>query len=217
MNSHIIKTVILCWFRFGKRWQYLATEVGGHRFLADVVASDGKELVEVEVKISKSDFKNDFLKKDKHTIYQKEIESTHETIGWVPHKMYYAVPESMVEWALEYLKDKPLKYGLISISEYPHLWHGKSGASIVLKAKKLHNKKLHENIVHQICMRMASELCNLYIHGAGVNQLTNSINEFREWADQKIDIENIADGDLKDVVGKWPGDETDEQISKALK
>jgi hypothetical protein len=65
------KTAIVSWVRFKKRWGYVATEVdvvGGAR--ADVLASDGKMLVEYEVKTNIEDVKRDFANKgEKHIIY----------------------------------------------------------------------------------------------------------------------------------------------------
>jgi hypothetical protein len=65
------KTALLSWVRFRKRWPYAATEVdvpGGAR--ADVLASDGVNLVEFEVKTNLEDVKRDKTKGEKHMIYR---------------------------------------------------------------------------------------------------------------------------------------------------
>lgn len=86
-----------------------------------IYEGDDKCLVEVEVKISKSDFRREFenisskngsfWKGRKHHFYK------HPEEAWaaytIPNKFYFCVPEEMECWALEYLKDKNPKYGLL--------------------------------------------------------------------------------------------------------
>lgn len=69
MNSTEIKVALLSYCRFARQYHYVATEVSmPGDSLADVVASDGKNLVEYEIKISMSDLRADFGK-FKHFIY----------------------------------------------------------------------------------------------------------------------------------------------------
>ena len=63
------KIALLQYCRFKRQYHYVATEVvvpGG--CTADVLASNGENLVEYEIKVSMSDFMSDF-KKPKHAIY----------------------------------------------------------------------------------------------------------------------------------------------------
>ncbi len=68
MNSTEAKIALLQYCRFARQYHYVATEVSIGDGLADVLASDGKNLVEYEIKISLSDLLGD-KKKPKHTIY----------------------------------------------------------------------------------------------------------------------------------------------------
>lgn len=69
MKSTTAKAALLSYCRFAKQMPYVATEVSmPGDSLADVAASDGKNLIEYEVKVSMSDLKSD-SKKYKHIIY----------------------------------------------------------------------------------------------------------------------------------------------------
>lgn len=68
-NSLEAKIALLGYCRFARKMHYVATEVSmPGDSLADVVASDGNNLIEYEVKISMSDLRSD-NKKHKHIIY----------------------------------------------------------------------------------------------------------------------------------------------------
>lgn len=68
-NTQEAKIALLSYCRFARQMHYVATEVSmPGDSLADVVASDGNNLIEYEVKISMSDLKGD-NKKCKHLIY----------------------------------------------------------------------------------------------------------------------------------------------------
>ena len=88
--------------------------------------------IEVEVKISRADFKNDFTKtisngKNKHDYMVSE--STFK-----PNQFYFAVPEGLIK-----PDELPKQYGLIYCDEY--------SARIVKRAKYLHKEKLLDNKV----------------------------------------------------------------------
>lgn len=69
MNSTEAKIALLSYCRFARQMHYVATEVSvPGDALADVLASDSKNLVEYEVKISMADLRND-SKKYKHLVY----------------------------------------------------------------------------------------------------------------------------------------------------
>lgn len=110
-SSKYIKAVLASYYRYTKQHYIVTTEVGG--FSADFIAiKDDKEFTEVEIKVSKADFNNDF-RKPKHLKYQSG-----STARWTPNKFYFAVPESMMEYALVKLIGLP--YGLILIAETTH-------------------------------------------------------------------------------------------------
>lgn len=77
---------------------------------------------EVEVKISKADFKNDF-KKDKHKLFAEK-----DTKRLIPNRFYYAVPKGLINES-----DVPEYAGLITVEG--------SHATIVKRAPFIHKKK----------------------------------------------------------------------------
>ncbi len=99
----------MAWLRYGKQFAYVASEAGF--FNADVLGSDGKKLIEVEVKKTKSDFANDFRNKPwKHMFYGKPVESQ---LAWVPNQFYFLVPAKLEVEALKILLDNDSPAGLL--------------------------------------------------------------------------------------------------------
>lgn len=148
----------MCYYRFKKQFKYITTEVGD--FNADIVALNESDLIEVEVKTSKSDFTADFSKA-KHTYYAEEgneVEGKKRRRIWVPNLFYFAVSDLMEEWALHKLQDYP-NYGLLVIRE------GEITDAVIVskKAKLLHENKPTPKIVKKLLLRMGSDLCNFYI------------------------------------------------------
>ena len=116
LNSELIKALILSKARFAHQLKFMATEVGA--FNADVLYIDKKDqLIEVEVKISKSDLINDF-KKRKHLYFDSPNQQE-----FTPHYFYFCTPEFLIDDAQEILKDT--KYGLLKCLN----WYGNIRAS----------------------------------------------------------------------------------------
>ena len=70
-------------------------------------------MYEIEIKVSKSDLKADFMKKErKHRYYKKPV----TLYKRIPDFMYFLVPESLVDYAKCILKEYP-KYGIMAIRE----------------------------------------------------------------------------------------------------
>lgn len=150
MNSLEGKVKVLHYFRFRRKFKFIATEAG--RFNSDILVSDEDRIIEVEVKCTIHDLKND-AKKRKHSIYLKPTTYYKQ---FVPNYFFFAMPESMIEKCLDYLKDNPL-YGVISISEKEIKSKNDVYCKIVKRPKQMHkhfNLKLH----NQILLRMGSEL-----------------------------------------------------------
>lgn len=108
VTADYIKAVVLGNLRFLKQVKYAATEAG--RFNSDVLTiNKNARLIEIEVKVTKSDLRNDF-KKPKHRVYQQKPDHP-----WTPHQFYFAVPDHLVEYAVAQCVGKP--YGVIRVSE----------------------------------------------------------------------------------------------------
>lgn len=152
MNSKKIKTQVLMFFRFKRKYRYIATEVGYYN--ADVMVSNGKQIIEIEVKTSFNDLKNDFKKK-KHLFYMNPESKS----KLKPNKFYFAIPKKLEEKTIKLLKDSP--YGIIIVE--PIKSKRKNGCTIITKASLL-TKEYSNNLEHRIIMRMGSELIRTRIN-----------------------------------------------------
>lgn len=145
MTSHDVKSKLLAYWRFKRRYQFIATECGTYN--ADILIANDKEIIEVEVKVSKSDLKNDF-KKRKHKIYANGKSK------WIPNKFYFGVPIELEDYAKELCEGTP--YGVIRVQDGKYSPY-RDFCKISKKAKKL-TTKLNEELIHKIVLRMGSEL-----------------------------------------------------------
>ena len=159
---------LLAWFRFVKGYGLIATEVG-YRWKSDVLAQDIDELIEVEVKISYTDMKNEF-KKIKHKHYKNATKRA-DIRRYIPTKFYICVPENLKDKAIEVIDKLNTNYGLIIFTDVRD----------VTKEKQLHratsaNLRIHkrakvlykateldfEHIRKLMIARITSKLANLY-------------------------------------------------------
>lgn len=160
--SHEISTACLGYLRFAKRMPYVATEFKENLWRADVYAANKELAIEVEVKVSTSDFKADFLK-GKHALPLRG-----------PNKFYFAVPLCMKAFALEQLAKYP-NYGLLVYDQEvdtSESWMWKR-LSTVRKAAWLHRDRPKECTKKALLMRMGSELFGFHL----VSHLHAGLNE----------------------------------------
>ena len=131
---------------------------------ADINAINNKNLVEVEIKTSKSDFLKEFdkkskIKKLKHSRYNKKLTYKNYVI---PNYFYFCVPEDLKCFIETYLKENGYtSYGILVIKE-KRIFNHKSHIEVYKKAKRLHTKPPTLNIFYKIGKRVESEMCNLY-------------------------------------------------------
>lgn len=164
-KSDIIKLELLKMFRFDKGFEICCTECIHN---SDVTAIKEKCLVEVEVKISKSDFRREFQtttqksfnywKEKKHEFYaepSKAWNSYH-----IPNKFYFCVPIELAEWAKEYLKGKNQKYGLLAYDP-EYITTRQAQIRTIKGAKNLHTEPPKAAAYHQAAMRTTNELIAL--------------------------------------------------------
>lgn len=153
MNSKTIKAVVLAYYRYHRNY-FVSTETDVTGGIADVLAvsKDGSISVEVEVKTSLADLKNEWTTKAlKHMKLQ---ESTNR--AGKANYYFIAVPQRIVDKVLEDidLHGDP-RYGVMSVSEEFQL-------TIVRQGKRL-NKANNEKLTHRIFLRATSELVNDYV------------------------------------------------------
>jgi len=160
-----IKTALLHYLRF-KKQSYVATEVALYWGIADVlfIPKNKEEVLEIEIKISKADFLNEWKKKEhKHTCITSS--SMNQQINY----FYFCVPKKLQDFALEQIKDKP--YGLMIFDE---IWEHKNKltekldlcncVSIVKNGKRLlEGKSDRFNVIKDdIALRAMSDLATMY-------------------------------------------------------
>lgn len=147
--SRKMKYQALYWLRIDQRCAFIATEAG--EFSADCIGINEKKVVEVEIKISAEDLKNDF-KKPKHHYYRGD---SHYSLNnpWIPTHFYFAVPAELVDVAQEQLKKhKCEEYGIINAD----------GWIVVRRAKWLHKREPNSKVKFVLALRMGSELIRFH-------------------------------------------------------
>ena len=116
--------------------RYLKARIGVD--FRDVCGYNDKEVVEVEIKISKSDLRAD-KKKRKHKFYKDYPQ------GLSPNKFYYAVPTFLVDDAIKLCEEINNDYGVIEVRIGKQIQDGYDCpdaeiCTIRKRAKALHDK-----------------------------------------------------------------------------
>lgn len=151
-SSATIKTETMCWLRYGKRMNIVASEVG--RWNSDVLGLSDKMSIEVEVKVSKSDLVREFSSKQTKHYYYANAGPRTET---VPNYLYFAVPEVLEAVALEILKEKAPKAGLVLHTD-TNLLAGRN-VRVAKKPTRLREGPPSPALIRTAMARMSSELC----------------------------------------------------------
>lgn len=163
-TSDKIKCCLMKFLRIEKQFDCVCTE--GVRN-ADISAIKAQKLIEVEIKISKSDFKNELKhKKTKHDIYKNITNGNAEWMK-VPNKFYFCVTKEMEEWALKEIDKIDIRYGLMVWQD-----NGDCGSVYIRrKAMHLHTTKINNFMLIDFCKRMTSELMNLKLKDMNFNYI----------------------------------------------
>jgi hypothetical protein len=163
-----MKTALLHYLRF-KRQAFVATEVEYGLGPADILFIPKREskVYEIECKISKEDFLNEWRKKEHKHNYL--IPNNNLKINY----FYFCVPKELSEFALEQILQRNLPYGLMIFEEkwvkYSNRKNSKlefeKSISILRNAKNLipmkENKYLKE-LKEKISLRAMCELAVMY-------------------------------------------------------
>lgn len=187
MNAGLLKTEALCWLRFTKQLDFVCTE-GGY-WSADVLGAGDEFVIEIEVKTSRADLLAEFRnKKAKHAYYQTNT-------NWAPNYFYVLVPQDLAPEAIEILKEKMPKAGVLAYA-YPNFRHGER-LKVMRKAQKLHNKKPFAKLMQSIKRRAASELCGLHL---AMDRFSDkiTIEQIQQVKDQILDAIAKALGDVNE-------------------
>lgn len=149
MDANEAKLLLQSYLRYKRNYLGVASEYCyAPSEIEDIVAFDEKEIIAVEIKISKNDFLRDF-KKPKHT----RLENPY-------HKFYFFVPCELKDFVLEYLKNNGYKsYGVISTNSKGEVYIAQS-AKILKGSEHLpsvfHSDRIDE--LKRLIFRMSSEI-----------------------------------------------------------
>lgn len=195
VNSEYLKTAVMAFFRF-KRRNICADEVRiCTRHLADILIDNNKQVIEVEIKTSKSDLRAD-KKKSKHLWYIEKPET------YAPNLFYICVPSELVEDAIKWCEEINPNYGVIEFSQkkfesyYRNNRRWDEMLYFVKKAKPLH--KIYKSKKDRISLRLCS---------ANINFKLGDIYGSKEWCE--IERQKTL-GQVGDVIsGKGNVDQKD--------
>ena len=127
LTSKEIKNLLYSYYRskrgyIGVMSEYRNLFEYGYEEIDDFVAFNEKEIIAVEIKISKADFLADF-KKRKHTLLKEVINhrfyKKNKGLDYMLpraiyyHKFYFCVSQKMQEFASQYIKDNARYAGLL--------------------------------------------------------------------------------------------------------
>lgn len=158
--TNFIKLQCMKYFRFDRQFELVCTECINN---ADVNAISPTSLIEVEVKISKNDFLNEFDNKSKIKTYKHKVQNNEckPKKGYIrPNYFYFCTTKELQEFILDYLNTYYPKYGLLICDEYRQ-FNRKSHIYCIKKASKLHDNKPSSSAFEKIYKRLSSEVLSL--------------------------------------------------------
>ena len=159
--TDFIKLQLMKYFRFDRSFIFVCSECINH---SDISAINNTSLIEVEVKISKSDFLAEFngksrVKKYKHLVMSDVKSPYYRYI--VPNYYYFCTTLELKDYVLTYLKENGYdKYGLL-ICDEKRQFNKRSHIYCVKQAKKIHDKKPTEKTFEKVAKRVQSEMIGL--------------------------------------------------------
>lgn len=170
LNAEDMKTALMMKYRFEKGAIMVATEAGS--FNSDVLIYDAeRKLIEIEVKVSLTDFKSDF-RKPKHQIYEEARRvSFHDKYNFQPHYFFFAVPEDLLPSIMPLLIGKP--YGVIAFRDVPYSLHSLNSfrevklMRMVRKPKRMRYAPVTSDEIFMLQKRIASDLIRTRIRARG--------------------------------------------------
>lgn len=149
MMTNVVKNALLRYYRFDRGFPYVATECWDE----DVVVSDGKKLLCIEVKISWADYRAEFQKakhKAKSQYWSKYVRAKKNN----PNRVYFAAPVTLATRIATDLDQSAPIYGVLSIDDYGNV-------SVFRKAQEIHNKPVNSASLEDMVKRLTSELITM--------------------------------------------------------
>lgn len=158
-TSSTLKAVGLAYLRYARRLPLVCTEVG--RWNADIMGVSPESAIEIEVKVSKADLKNEFKSKSaKHYVYAHAKEETRHC----PNTFYFLVPSEMADFAKELVEAEGSKAGVLSYNGTPlNVPFDQSCVSVAKRPGKLRVGPPSADLIELVTYRCGSELAGLYL------------------------------------------------------
>jgi hypothetical protein len=163
MTANQIKNRVMAYFRYVQSYSYVATECWD----ADVIASNGSNMIEVEVKISWDDYVREW-KKYKYLL--KWANPGLHSGRLNPNRRYFAAPADLAKRIAADISVRNHAYGVISIPDDVN-----AKLQIIKRGKSLHADPINPKALLDIVKRNSSELITLRNRLASPN--TDSANE----------------------------------------
>ncbi len=168
VTSFEIKLALLQYYRLKRQW--ICVDEFSQ---ADIIADTGKEIIEVEVKISASDLCRE-KKKDKHQFYLRG----RQWDGCHPNKFLFCVPKSLAATAEKVIEELNPAYGLIYFDSDGFLRHLRMGCALYLadhlftikRARKLHDfydKRQRERIAKRCSVKLIGLMEKQHLENIG--------------------------------------------------
>ena len=143
---------------------YLHCTEYGWDWKADCIGYDGDYLYEIEVKTSYEDFQNDFYRKPKkhERMLAKFEDRTKPNNGsnYIANYMYYLVTNDIKDFALNYLEENNLPYGLLLYnpnSDFDAHFNIHFNIESIRKTKRLHDDRPTKGQLKMLLARMSNE------------------------------------------------------------
>jgi len=111
INSFYIKAALMSYYRFKRGYLCVDECACTNGEISDILVDTGKAIIDIEIKISKSDLIKGEARKTKHNNYKSSQDSKFR-----PNKFYLCVPEELREVAEEWVTETNPKYGIIICS-----------------------------------------------------------------------------------------------------
>lgn len=148
VNSDCIKIAVAAFFRYNRGNEFTAIEFQR----MDVCSVHDDILTEVEIKISKSDLKNELkspTKKKKHSAYKNNTKRKNKIN---PNMFYFAITRELYKdkECVEIINNLNDNYGIMVINDIKHI-------DIVKYPKKLHSGKISQKFKDKIVARLSSD------------------------------------------------------------
>lgn len=149
MTTNEVTNHILSYLRYDRQFIYVATEV----LECDIWASNGKDLVEVEVKVSWDDYKVEW-QKNKHKHCRNGVSESKFRQGLAPHRKYFAAPIALAQKISLDLTAHHQFYGVLAVSD-------KGQVTVIRRPKRLHDLTIRPRVLELIVGRISSELITM--------------------------------------------------------